>query len=145
METVFKFLRTSEHRALLGQAEKRVYRRGDVLLHEGESVGGIFVVQKGRVLIVREENGDEITIAEIGPGQIFGEMSFIENQPAGASVVAEEATQALLISHDYIAAIIKQNPGFFGRFYQSLAAILSRRLRETNALITSPSPVFPQD
>ncbi|HWP94942.1 MAG TPA: cyclic nucleotide-binding domain-containing protein [Gammaproteobacteria bacterium] len=135
METPFKFLRPPEYMILEQKAERRSYAPGEVLVKQGEKPRGITVILKGKVKVVRESMGFNIELAEHGPGEVFGEMSFIEAEPANTSVVAAEETQALFISHEIVSDIIKQNPGFFGRFFQSLAYILSQRLRATTGMV----------
>lgn len=145
MERIFRFLRNSEHKILLEQAETRKYNTDEPLIVEGRQPEGIFVIRKGTVRIQREQPAGPLKLSRHGAGQIFGEMSFVENQPAGASVVADEPVEAMVVSQDFIAGQIRKNPGFFGRFYQSLAAILSTRLRETNALVKSLSTRVRED
>jgi extracellular factor (EF) 3-hydroxypalmitic acid methyl ester biosynthesis protein len=136
MQQVLKFLRPAEYQVLIEKAERRMYQAEDVLMKQGEKAAGILIIQKGTVRVMRENMGFQIEIAQHGPGEIFGEMSFIEAEPASTSVVAAETVGALLITHQQVQEIIQQNPGFFGRFFQSLAYILSQRLRATTGMLS---------
>ena len=71
-----------------------------------------------------------LEIAQLGAGELFGDMGFIEGLPASASIIAQEPTTVEIIDPEHVRHLIKMDPGFYGRFYQSLAKILSRRLRE---------------
>ncbi|MCG8434717.1 MAG: cyclic nucleotide-binding domain-containing protein [Gammaproteobacteria bacterium] len=133
----FKFLRPGEFEQLAQSAGVKQYQSDDVLLKEGEKPTGIIIIQKGTVKVSREHMGFNIELAQHGEGEIFGEMSFIEAEPANTSVIAVGNVEALFVTHDQVKAIIRENPGFYGRFYQSLAYILSQRLRDTTGQVTS--------
>lgn len=133
---IFKFLRDEEHQQLLQSCERRSYKPGEVLIQEGQKQTALFVIVKGEVKVQREHEGFSIELSRHGVGEIFGDMSFIEGQAASASVMAgDEEVLAFVITHQHIANLTAQNPGLAARFYQSLAEILSRRLRETTNLV----------
>lgn len=137
MQQVFKFLKPAEYQLLVEKAERRMYQPDEVLLKQGDKPAGILIIQKGTVKVTRENMGFQIEVAQHGPGEIFGEMSFIEAEPASTSVIATEPVGALLVTHQQVQEIINQNPGFYGRFFQSLAYILSQRLRSTTGLLNT--------
>jgi extracellular factor (EF) 3-hydroxypalmitic acid methyl ester biosynthesis protein len=135
MQSPFKFLRPAEWEVLLNKSEQRMYKPEDVILRQGEKPSGIYIVQKGKAKVVKEQFGFQLAIAEYGPGAIFGEMSFIESEVANTAVVAEEPCGVVIVGHALVQEIINQNPGFYGRFFQSLAYILSQRLRATTGMV----------
>lgn len=135
MENPFKFLRDAEWKALLGNAQLKEFEPEDVILEEGHKPGGIIIIRSGEVKVCRDHAGFQIELSEAGPGEIFGEMSFIEAEPANASVIAKTKVQLMYVTHAQVQSIIRENPGFFGRFFQSLAYILSQRLRETTGQV----------
>ena len=135
MQSPFKFLRPAEWEVLLNKSEQRMYKPEEVILRQGEKPSGIYIVQKGKAKVVKEQFGFQLAIAEYGPGAIFGEMSCIEAQVANTAVVAEEPCGVVIVSHTLVQEIINQNPGFYGRFFQSLAYILSQRLRATTGMV----------
>lgn len=135
MQSPFKFLRPAEWEILLNKSEQRVYKPEEVILKVGDKPSGIYIVQKGKAKVTKEQFGFQLAIAEYGPGAIFGEMSFIESEVANTSVVAEENCGVVIIGHALVQEIINQNPGFYGRFFQSLAYLLSQRLRATTGML----------
>ena len=135
MQNPFKFLRPQEFETLVAKAEQRVYKADEVILKQGDKPSGIYIVQKGTAKVVRDSFGFQIAVAEYKAGSIFGEMSFIEAEPSNTAIVAEELCGVLIIGHALVQEIISQNPGFFGRFFQSLAYILSQRLRATTGML----------
>ena len=68
-----------------------------------------------------------IEITRLNPGEIFGEMSFLE----GFTVIANDDVELYVVNAQVIDDLIERDNGFFGRFYQSLAQILCTRLRDT--------------
>ena len=133
---IFKFLRDEEHQSLLQSCERRSYKPGEVLIQEGLKQTALYIIVKGEVKVQRDHEGFAIELSRHGVGEIFGDMSFIEGQAASASVLAgDEEVLSFVITHQHIATLTSQNPGLAARFYQSLAEILSRRLRETTNLV----------
>jgi CRP-like cAMP-binding protein len=133
---IFKFLRDEEHQQLLQSSERKSYKPGAVLIQEGQKQTSLYVIVKGEVKVQRDHEGFAIELSRHGQGEIFGDMSFLEGQPASATVIAgDEEVLVFIVTHAHIATLMGQNPAFAARFYQSLAEILSRRLRETTNLV----------
>jgi CRP-like cAMP-binding protein len=56
----------------------RTYRKGEIILQQGETGDAMFVIQAGSVELVRESDGHELCIAELAEGELFGEMALFE-------------------------------------------------------------------
>ncbi len=133
---IFRFLRDEEHQQLLQASERKAFKPGEILIQEGSKQTSLYVIVKGEVKVQRDHEGFAIELSRHGAGEIFGDMSFIEGQAASASVIAgEEEVLVFIITHAHISTLMGQNPAFAARFYQSLADVLSRRLRETSNLV----------
>lgn len=133
---IFRFLRDEEHQQLLQSSERKAFKPGEMLIQEGSRQTSLYVIVKGDVKVQRDHDGFAIELSRHGPGEIFGDMSFIEGQAASATVIAgDEEVLVFIITHAHISTLMSQNPAFAARFYQSLAEILSRRLRETTNLV----------
>ncbi len=77
---------------------------GHVIARQGEIGTGFFVVVDGMVRVVR----DGTTIARLGPGEFFGELSVLDGQPRNAMVATEGPTTCLaLASWDFEAVLLK--------------------------------------
>ena len=135
MQNPFKFLREPEWLSLLQTSEQKKFNEDDLLLEEGHKPNGIIIIDTGEVKVARNHSGFQIELSVHGPGEIFGEMSFIEAEPANTNVIAKTEVEIYYITHAQVQALIRENPGFFGRFYQSLAYILSQRLRDTTGQV----------
>ncbi|HEY8686278.1 MAG TPA: cyclic nucleotide-binding domain-containing protein [Chloroflexota bacterium] len=108
------------------------YGPGNTLIVEGQAghYGGMGVVVNGSLKVVH--GGDQV-IAHLGAGDIFGEMSLIDEQPRSASVIAEEPTDVALLSPRDFRAAIAEHPDIAMR----VLYVLSKRLREARQLPTS--------
>ncbi len=125
------YLNVADREALLAAAYRKSFETDEVILREGETRNAIFVIYSGQARVERSHMDIDVEIARLGVGEIFGEMGFIEGFEASASVVADETSEIGVIDAQRVQALIDADPYFYGRFYQSLAQILSRRLRAT--------------
>lgn len=68
------------------------YRKGDLIMKEGDYGISIYQIKKGHVRVINEQGDTEITLATLGPGEIFGEMVFLNKatETRSASVRAAE-------------------------------------------------------
>ena len=127
-----RFLTEADRALLSSAAQLRIYAAGDVIVREGERHGELSLIRAGFVRVTREREGRQITIAQLGPGALFGEMSLLENQGASASVVAGEAVEVAVVGEPQLRGLMGSDPGFTARFYHSLGVELAGRLRATS-------------
>jgi extracellular factor (EF) 3-hydroxypalmitic acid methyl ester biosynthesis protein len=126
------FLEPAEESALLAAAPVKTYAPGELVLERNVPLRAIFVVEAGSVRVERDDGGRVVTLAVLGPGQFFGEMSFVDGAPTSASVVANTAAQLRMINTMIIDNLSEVDPTFGTRLYRSIAAILVERLRLTS-------------
>jgi hypothetical protein len=131
MEGFFRFVEEPLRSELLDGARREQFAAEQVILAEGQQRRAIFLIRNGVVRIERGHMGFSVQLSRLGAGEIFGEMSFVEDFGASASVVAAEPTEIAIIDEAHVSELRARDPKFCGQFYQSLAEILSRRLRET--------------
>jgi extracellular factor (EF) 3-hydroxypalmitic acid methyl ester biosynthesis protein len=118
---------------LLRQQMRSVtYSRGQTILEEGRHRQALMVVRQGAVRVEQTPHGRGITLAQLGPGEVFGEMGFVENAAVSASVIALDDATVDVIDGEALQSLMASEPGFAVRFYHSLAITLARRLRVTS-------------
>lgn len=106
---------------------------GTRITTEGEPVDDMLVVMDGVYSIsLARLGGAEIDRAL--PGEILGEMSFVDSRPASATVTASTASTVLAIPKDEIQFRLDDDAPFAARFYRALAMVLSERLRSRAGL-----------
>jgi len=130
-----RFLTESDRNLLLERAQSARFIRGDVILAEGSRQQMMYLLREGFVRIERAYLGQAITVARRGPGELIGDMSFLESRSASASAVAYCDVEVAVLSAADVQALLVSVPGLATRFYQSLALMLSQRLRELTAAL----------
>ena len=129
-EESFPFLSPEERRLLAVRSRERVYAPGEVLLEEGASFSALYVIAAGTVSVEKAHFGGRIPLAELGPGALFGEISYLDGSPAIASIVARAEVTAHVI--EGIDEVLASEPALAAGFYRSLAVLLAGRLRYGN-------------
>lgn len=124
---------TDEDLATLGAlAEHRAHVAGDVIIEEGSRQRELLLIRKGKVRIERVRGGQPLVYGILGEGEVLGEMSFLEDAPASAQVVADGPLELDVVPDGVLSELLDRNPSLGRRFYRSLAVAVSRRLRLAN-------------
>jgi extracellular factor (EF) 3-hydroxypalmitic acid methyl ester biosynthesis protein len=136
MDSKLKFLTTEDYNVLLEKAQITTYSKNEVILQEGRLCESIYMVRKGLVRVERVASGKGVAIAFLEPGEVFGEMSFLEGVPTSAAVIAHDDVEISVLEKKNLYSLLTSVPGLSDRFYQSLAHNLSSRLRQTSSLVS---------
>lgn len=115
---------------LLQAGRSKKLSTGTVLIQEGELTDALYIVLQGTLSVSVEALGGE-EIARLSTGEVVGEMSFVDARLPSATVTAIEETVVWSISRTQLAAKLSNDISFSSHFYQSIAAFLSDRLRNT--------------
>lgn len=107
---------------------KRAVADGTPIISEGVKGTNLFILLEGQLRIEDSRIG---TIATLGSGEIVGEMSYVDDAPPSASVIADGDSVVLELSHDSLNGRMGSDPGFGMRFYRALSFFLADRLRGT--------------
>ena len=121
------YLTPNDWTLIADKAVRMTFKPGESIVHKGKRTNGVYLVLKGtaRVQIPTEE-----ALPEIGPGEICGEMSYLDELPASANVIAQETVDAYFLDRPTLQSLFELFPHLASRFYRSLATNLSRRLRD---------------
>ena len=106
------------------------YKKGDVILTEGQRGGEAYVVLLGRVEVFRA-GPPELSLAVLGPGQIFGELALMTDDARSASVRALERVEVGVIGRDEFLTHLRETPDALLPFIRTLA----ERIRTLNAAV----------
>ncbi|MHB1126728.1 MAG: diguanylate cyclase domain-containing protein [Bacillota bacterium] len=120
-------------RELASMMTSNWYQKGTLIIREGDAGDQVFVIAKGSVKIYKtKDNMEEETIlTSAGYGEIFGEMSILDNFPRSADVMAIEDTLLFSLNRIDFLSFLKANP----EATLKLLALLSMKLRNTNDLV----------
>ena len=110
--------------AAAGAVQSR--QRGVVLFEEGAEPGEFYLVLSGRVAIAQEsDDGRESLLAVLGPGELFGEMGFLDGYNRSAQARALEESTVLMVPYTELRLLYENNPAALW----SAVQLLARRLR----------------
>ena len=116
-------------RKLLIDLIEKKYTAGDIIFHQGESGKAVYVVLDGSVKIIKKSNSESKTLAVLGPGSHFGELSLIGQCSRFATAVAEKDSILLIMYKSYFDDLIRGNSAISSRILLNLAEILSKYIQ----------------
>lgn len=112
----------------------RIFKKGEVIYHEGEMEKKLYVIHLGRVKVSKmSEAGKEQIIRILEPGDFLGELSLFVQAPLNNTAEALEATKVCMIDGIKLNEIISRNPGIAAKIIEEL----SKRLQKAENLIES--------
>jgi len=129
---IFADLSQETLRDLASRMQPREFPSGAIIVGQEDRGDSLYVVTEGRVKVVLYgDTGREIILSIFRAGEIFGEMSLLDNQPRSASVLALEPTRVLVLERAAFARHLTTHP-------QTALAVLSelsQRLRQADKII----------
>ena len=102
------------------------FSAGDQIFSQGDHSDGAFLVIAGLVEISADQDGHSYTLAEIGPGSLFGEMGLLDDAPRSASAVAVADTTCAVYDADELKRLVRHDPEQLLR----IVRMLIQRLRD---------------
>jgi cAMP-binding proteins - catabolite gene activator and regulatory subunit of cAMP-dependent protein kinases len=131
---LFAELDDRELGAVAKVARSRRYSRDEVVFHADESGDVFFLIREGKVKVTMiSPEGKEIILSILGPGEFFGEMALLEDEPRSATVVATEPLELLTIWRSDFLQLLSENFSIT----RKVLAELSNRLRDASIRIES--------
>lgn len=116
---------------LAGDAHPVALAAGHDFFRQGEPGDSLFVLESGRVAVLRQVPGGWLRLGTLGPGDCFGEMSLIDYAPRSATVRALEDCRAFALPIARLHRLYECDLEQFALIQMNLARELSRRLRAT--------------
>jgi CRP-like cAMP-binding protein len=133
---VFSALGRDELERVAEVAVPRRFGPGEAVFREGDESDTCYVVRSGHARAIREHSdGRSITLANFGPGDIFGELAMFDDERRSATVETIEKTEVIAILGGDMRRLLRQHPDIAVK----LLAALGSRLRETNERLTRQS------
>lgn len=114
----------------------RLFPAGSIILREGDSGDTCYVLRSGKARITHEHpDGRALTLTNVGPGEIFGELAMFGGDTRSATVEAIEEVEAVAILADDLKRLLREHPGISVKLIEGLA----QKLRESNDRIARQS------
>jgi CRP/FNR family cyclic AMP-dependent transcriptional regulator len=129
---LFADLTQKELRVLEEAVHRRTYRAGETVFVETEPGAGMYVIRSGQVRIVMNKNETPLVLAELEPGDFFGEMALLGDMTRSATAIARDRCELIGFFHPDLLEIISLHPQIGAKISLGLARTLAERLRYTN-------------
>jgi hypothetical protein len=133
---IFEGLGDGELRKISRLFTQRLYRPGERLFSKGDSGNEAFVVMRGQVDILREEQTKPL--ASFGSGQILGEIAFLDGAARTALAVAAQPSILLVMQRPAFNELVQREPHLGMVVMRNVAIEVSRRLRSTTSVPIAP-------
>jgi CRP/FNR family cyclic AMP-dependent transcriptional regulator len=119
---------------LAERGNPRVFSIGSVLMRQGELADSMYIIATGRVRVERSHPDllAPLILADLGPGEVVGEMGLVDGQPRSATVEALEDTETLELDAFDLSQVVLRYP----EVSMALLQTISRRLRSIDELMT---------
>ncbi len=116
---------------VLESLQERTYLKGETIFTQGDIGRALFIVFSGRIALSRLDAAaqKQEVIAEVHPGEFFGEMALLEEMPRTATAVAAEETKVFMLFKIKLDSLLFSRPAIGVNIASQLAKILSARLR----------------
>ena len=130
---LFADLTQRELKVLEEAVHRRTYQAGETVFVETEPGAGMYVIQAGHINIVLQYKSESPRLlAELGPGDFFGEMALLGDATRSATALALDRSELIGFFHPDLMEIIKLHPQIGARIVLGLSKTLAERLRYTN-------------
>jgi CRP-like cAMP-binding protein len=101
---------------------------GTTLIRQGSQLDKVYILIEGHMTVSIEGLG---TVAQLGAGEMLGEMSFVDGSPTSATVAARGTVKFLQLNKQDLETRFAADPSFGFRFFKALSVFLADRLRGT--------------
>ena len=122
-------------RFLLEPAREVKVAEGDYFFREQDPAQGMFVLEAGRVAVVKQWQGRELLMRHLEEGDCFGEMALIDLFPRSAAVRAERDCMAIELTPDHLLRLFERDATQFALIQMNIGREMCRRLRATDELL----------
>lgn len=139
---LFRPFPPDDRRRLMEKFKAKHFERGEVLVQEESPATGLYILLHGRLVVTKQHGDDELQLAELNPGEMFGEMSLLSNEPTSATVTAitdcfvirlsKRKFQEVMMTHPHVLELVSKigeerradNESLLGMRHSHHAAIL---------------------
>lgn len=104
----------------------RVYHDGEAIFKEGEKGEVMYVIQAGKVRIIRDSPSGELTLGILESGEIFGEMAIFDRLPRSATVVASGDARILTVDRKKLFPTISKDPTLLFKILETMSQRIRR-------------------
>jgi CRP-like cAMP-binding protein len=122
-------------RLLLEPTQSVKVTAGSYFFREQEPAQCMYVLESGRVTVVKQWQGREMQLRQLGPGDCFGEMALLDLFPRSAAVLAIEDCSAIELSPSDLLRLFEHDSEQFAMIQMNIGREMCRRLRTTDEML----------
>ena len=111
------------------------YQPGDHIITQGDTNTDICVLLQGRAKVTVNKDGNEHFIAEIGKGDLFGELVLINETERTANIIAEDQCDVLIMTYENFFSYFNKKPKVFALMVLNVTRLVTKRLKGSNQVI----------
>jgi CRP/FNR family cyclic AMP-dependent transcriptional regulator len=122
--------------ALARRAVERFFKKGQIIFHEGDPGDALYVVEEGLVKVfVTSEEGDEMVLVTLRPGEVFGELAVLDGGPRSASAEAIEKAKLIVLHRTVLFEILHDHRDITEALLRSIGSLLRRVTEQAADLV----------
>ncbi len=108
---VFAGLPTRALEELAARMQRRTYKRGQVIFHQGDAGATLYVIEEGCVkVLLLSDDGEELLLRIMGAGEMFGELALLGSRPRSATVAALEDIVTYVLDRETFLDCLRRQP-----------------------------------
>ena len=123
------YLTDDEHARLLRAMEPCTAAEGDVVFQKGSPSRSLLLVEEGLLEVFDQAMGEDVVLAAIGPGEVVGEVGFIDGQARTHDVRARGDCRLRRLTRERLLDLVKDDPQLFAKLTIALARLVAQRFR----------------
>lgn len=127
---LFRYFTDEERNRIESIGEVKRIADGAFLIRAGEIDSTLFAIEDGHLDIVVTDEGKMVVVATVGPGDVLGEVSFIDDSPRAVSVKAGEETTVRSWDKRTLSEALAFEPQLLAKFAAAMCELLVERLRD---------------
>lgn len=138
---LFSSVSADELSNLSRQLRRRRYRKNEIIFHKDDFGSTFHIISLGTIkLSIPSEKGEDVLLTYLGPGDFFGELALLDENPRSATATAIEPTETLALEREDFLNFLKRYP----KVAISMLGVLAQRIRILDSQLENIISVSPQ-
>ena len=108
---------------------------GDTMMFQGEYTTDFFIIESGKLEVIEGSGGKALSLATLGPNDVFGEMSFFDGAERSATVRSSGKSVLYRLTRDHLADMARIQPQLAMEYLVTLGKLVSEKLRRIDNMI----------
>ena len=129
---IFGAIKDDALQFLLEQTRTVIVRAPEFFFREGDQATGMFVLERGRVAVLKDWQGRPVLRRHLGVGDCFGEMALMDLRPRSATIQAVDDCSAIELTPEHMYRLFKRDAEQFALIQMNMGREVCRRLRSTD-------------